>query len=169
MTRILTIIALLFATPALSHGGRTNAEGCHNERATGGYHCHNRTSEGTSSVKRIKRNEDFYNKLLASSLNARAETKYNYRWDNGNSFVRVDVETDEFVIEGGLDKRSSLDSIQQALFAASLVGKKPAIVIYDTDGIEGRFEFRIERAAQKAGVTFRRLTEQQIRSLKSFP
>jgi hypothetical protein len=72
MTRILTIVAILFATPALSHGGRTNAEGCHNQRATGGYHCHDRTSKGASSVNRIKRNEDFYNKLLASSLNARA-------------------------------------------------------------------------------------------------
>jgi hypothetical protein len=70
MTRILTIVAILFATPALSHGGRTNAEGCHNQRATGGYHCHDRTSKGASSVNRIKRNEDFYNKLLASSLNA---------------------------------------------------------------------------------------------------
>ena len=169
MTRILTIIALLFATPALSHGGRTNAEGCHNERSTGGYHCHNQTSGGTSSVKRIKRNEDFYNKLLTSSLNARAETKYNYRWYNGNSFIRVDVETDEYVIEGGLDKRSSLDSVQQALFAASLTGKKPAIVIYDTDGVEGRYEFRVEQAAKKAGVMFLRLTEQQIRTLKSFP
>ena len=169
MTRILTIIALLFATPAISHSGRTNAEGCHNERATGGYHCHNRTSEGKASSKRVKRDEDYYNKLLASSLNARAETKYNYRWANGNSFVRVDVETDEFVIEGGLDKRSSLDSVQQALFAASLTGKKPAIVIYDTDGVEGRYEFRVERAAKNAGVMFRRLSEQQIRALKSFP
>ena len=33
MTRILTIIALLFTTPAVSHGGRTNAEGCHNAYA----------------------------------------------------------------------------------------------------------------------------------------
>ena len=26
---------------AWAHGGRTNGDGCHNERATGGYHCHN--------------------------------------------------------------------------------------------------------------------------------
>lgn len=25
---------------ALAHGGGLNAEGCHNERKTGGYHCH---------------------------------------------------------------------------------------------------------------------------------
>ena len=34
----------------------------------------------------------------------------------------------------GLDRRSSLDSVQQALFYASLTGKMPAVVIYDTDG-----------------------------------
>lgn len=34
-------VALYFAAaPASAHGGRTNASGCHNERATGGYHCH---------------------------------------------------------------------------------------------------------------------------------
>lgn len=27
--------------PALSHSGRTNAEGCHNDNKNGGYHCHN--------------------------------------------------------------------------------------------------------------------------------
>lgn len=27
--------------PALAHGGRTNSEGCHNDRSNGTYHCHN--------------------------------------------------------------------------------------------------------------------------------
>lgn len=26
---------------AAAHGGRTNADGCHNDRKNGGYHCHN--------------------------------------------------------------------------------------------------------------------------------
>jgi len=44
MKRTLSLCLLLFATAlpsARAHGGRTNSEGCHNERATGGYHCHN--------------------------------------------------------------------------------------------------------------------------------
>jgi hypothetical protein len=32
----------VFVSAASAHGGRTNAEGCHNERATGSYHCHGR-------------------------------------------------------------------------------------------------------------------------------
>jgi hypothetical protein len=39
--RHLAILCLAFvATPALSHPGGLNAEGCHNNRKTGDYHCH---------------------------------------------------------------------------------------------------------------------------------
>ena len=53
-----------------------------------------------------------------------------------------------------LDKRSSLDSLQQALFFSVLTGKRPAVVIYDTDGQEGQFEYRIRTACQKSGVRY---------------
>ena len=53
-----------------------------------------------------------------------------------------------------LDKRSSLDSLQQALFFSVLTGKRPAVVIYDTDGQEGQFECRVRTACQKAGVRY---------------
>ena len=36
------------ATPAMSHPGGLNAEGCHNDRRNGGYHCH-RAGGGTRS------------------------------------------------------------------------------------------------------------------------
>ena len=68
--------------------------------------------------------------------------------------IRVDCETDEAVIEVGLDKRSSLDSVQQALFAAHLTGKRPGILIIDTDGRVGPYETRIRAAAQLAGVAY---------------
>ena len=37
---ICACLALAYAHAA-AHGGRTNAEGCHNDRKNGGYHCHN--------------------------------------------------------------------------------------------------------------------------------
>ena len=43
MGRILiTTLVLLFglASSALSHSGGTDANGCHRETATGGFHCH---------------------------------------------------------------------------------------------------------------------------------
>ena len=58
------------------------------------------------------------------------------------------------VIEGGLDKRSSLDSVQQALFASTITGKTPTVAIYDTDGIWGKIEHRVFTVAKKAGVKF---------------
>lgn len=42
-TRAATLGFLLYAavvTPALAHGGGLNKLGCHNDRKTGGYHCH---------------------------------------------------------------------------------------------------------------------------------
>jgi hypothetical protein len=46
MGRYLFAIAIAFAWlaalsgPARAHGGGLNAEGCHNDRKNGGYHCH---------------------------------------------------------------------------------------------------------------------------------
>ena len=37
---ILAAVMLMSATIASAHGGGLNAEGCHNNRKTGDYHCH---------------------------------------------------------------------------------------------------------------------------------
>ena len=42
LARLFIVYAfVLFSTQVYSHSGRTNSEGCHNNRKTGGYHCHN--------------------------------------------------------------------------------------------------------------------------------
>ena len=41
----------------LAHGGGLNADGCHNERRTGGYHCH-RGGSSPSPRPRQKRSAD---------------------------------------------------------------------------------------------------------------
>ncbi len=85
------------------------------------------------------------------------ETEVSHAYNVGYDLhrIRVDCETDTEVIEVGLDKRSSLDSVQQALFSARLTGKAPVVVMIDTDGREGPFELRIRMAAEMAGVTYR--------------
>lgn len=35
-------------TPASAHGGGLNAQGCHNDRKNGGYHCHRGSSAGSA-------------------------------------------------------------------------------------------------------------------------
>ena len=47
------------------------------------------------------------------------------------------------LIEGGKGTRDSLDSVQQAVFASVVTGKKPAVAVYDTDGNWGKYEHRI--------------------------
>ena len=38
--------------PVFAHGGGLNAEGCHNNRKTGHYHCHRGSSAGASGSKK---------------------------------------------------------------------------------------------------------------------
>lgn len=98
--------------------------------------------------------EDAYNASFCASMGGETEVRHEYTYPSGQSYIRVDCETADTVYEGGLDRRSSLDSVQQALFAAHLTGKKPAVVIYNTDGRIGRYEHRVKVACERAGVAF---------------
>lgn len=107
---------------------------------------------------------------LANQLGGRVEVSFNYNYNLKGATplvasIRVDVVTDEYVIEGGLDKRSSLDSIQQAVFASTISGKKPAVAIYDTNGLWGKFEHRIWSAAKKLNVKFYWVSGNEIKEV----
>ena len=95
-----------------------------------------------------------YNARFCAEIQGEQETRHYYKYNGGTSWVATDCETNTRVFEGGLDKRSSLDSVQQALFYASLTGKMPAVVIYDTDGKDGVYEHRIRAACMQAGIFF---------------
>ena len=99
-------------------------------------------------------NEEAANDTFCAQVGGQREVSHTYAYPTGSSSVIVDCETAKRVYEGGLDKRSSLDSVQQALFFAHVTGKEPVVVIYDTDGKIGRFEHRIRTACQQVGVTF---------------
>ncbi|MDB0016447.1 hypothetical protein N9E28_02740 [Alphaproteobacteria bacterium] len=157
---LLIISLVMFPVVAFGHGGGLNALACHNNKKIGGYHCH-QGSNSSSSLGSLKSsmNEDFYNIALARKLNGKTEVTFEYAYGRkGNTpltaSIRVDIVTDGYVIEGGKDKRSSLDSIQQAVFASTLSGKEPAVAIYDTDGRWGKYEHRVWAAAKELGVKF---------------
>ena len=165
-TVLKNLICLFFCTltfEVLAHGGGLNKQGCHNNRSTGDYHCHRGSSSNKTKTSKSGSmsfgNEDFYNLRLANHLGGRTEVTYNYDYNISGSApriasIRIDIVTDEYVIEGGLDKRSSLDSIQQAVFASTLTGKTPAVAIYDTNGTWGKYEHRIYSSAKKLGIKF---------------
>ena len=163
MKILLWIIPFVFLPiTAFSHSGGLNKSGCHNNRTTGDYHCHRggKSSVGSSSSRVLKSySEAYYNNFLADQLNGKTEVRLSYDYEVADNIprsatIRVDIVTDKFAIEGGLDKRSSLDSIQQAVFAASLINKRPAVAIYDTDGQWGKYEHRIWQAAKKLNIRF---------------
>ena len=174
LTRIKRLLMKLLGLSMLSlialsiqgHSGRTNSEGCHAGKLP--RHCHDGTRSGHPaqvnqlapmketgrSAPRTTASEDDYNRWFCTMVNGETETRHGYTSAGGRSYVEVDCETGTMVYEGGLDKRSSLDSVQQALFFSHVTGKRPAVVIYDTDGREGRFEYRIRIACRKAGVRY---------------
>lgn len=98
-------------------------------------------------------NEASYIAILCGALfSGEPEVVHDFTYPGGAASIRVDCENASRVIEFGLDKRSSLDSVQQALFAAEITGKEPVIVVVDRDGAMGRFEWRVALAANAAGV-----------------
>ena len=104
--------------------------------------------------------ENARNDAFCASMGGQTEVRHAYTYPTGQGYILVDCETADMVYEGGLDRRSSLDSVQQALFAAALTGKEPSVVIYDTDGRIGRFEHRIRIACELAEVRFVRVPNQ---------
>ena len=117
------------------------------------YESEDQKNQQTNIRKKIK-NEDYYNLAFCKTVGGKTETRHSYKYPNGSSYIKIDCETDDTVYEGGLDKGSSLDSIQQALFASYLTGKQPTVVIYDTDGKVGPYEHRIKTAAQMASINY---------------
>lgn len=61
LSAIVVFSAHVLPEPAQAHPGGLNAEGCHNNRKTGGYHCHRGSSASASKA------------LRAVSSNSRAE------------------------------------------------------------------------------------------------
>jgi hypothetical protein len=161
-------ISWLVSSEATAHSGGLNSEGCHNNSKTGVYHCHrgsNSSSFSTGTIQSVM-SEDMFNLILARKLGGKTEVTYEYIFGQNNAgSIRVDIVTDEYVIEGGKDTRSSLDSIQQSVFASTVTNKKPAVAIFDTDGVWGKYEHRIWAASNKLGVKFIWFSRGEIRKV----
>ncbi|MGD1924739.1 MAG: hypothetical protein ACFB03_11225 [Paracoccaceae bacterium] len=101
--------------------------------------------------------EEFVVSLICALLGG-ADTEVRHQFDNrGDSrHVEVDCETPSHVIEFGYDKRSSQDSVHQAVFASILTGKTPMVVLIDTDGEEGRWEQEMRRVTSYLDIEYHR-------------
>ena len=102
--------------------------------------------------------------LLCSFLSGgTAEQPHGFDNLGGVRRVRVDCETADLVMEVGLDRRASArDSVHQAVFAAALTGKRPIVVLIDTDGVEGRYEQETRVVTGRLGIAYATCTEDFI-------
>ncbi|MEO1536321.1 MAG: hypothetical protein AAFR73_01200 [Pseudomonadota bacterium] len=101
--------------------------------------------------------------MLCSFLNGGAtEIRHTFENVGTSRAVRIDCETPTHVIEVGLDKATSRDSVHQAVFASFLTGKVPVIIVIDTDGLEGRYEYEMRIVARQLGVAYGRCSQSFI-------
>jgi len=107
--------------------------------------------------------------LLCALFGGEPEKRHNYETELGQQFIRVDCESEEYVMEFGLDKRSSFDSIHQAIFASIITGKKPKIIIIDTDLQESKEEFQIRIGAGILKIDYMSVYLNEIVSLMEIP
>lgn len=60
-----------------AHGGRTNSQGCHNDRKRGDYHCHN------SGYKKVKAKKKYKKKSISSrQVSSKKKPHYNSAYMN---------------------------------------------------------------------------------------
>jgi endonuclease YncB( thermonuclease family) len=133
--RILLALPLLFIwTPqAFAHGGGLNAEGCHNDRKRGGYHCH----RGSSSPKPRARPQPVYTPQ-SSSLYTNCAEVINAgvaplrRGDAGYT-TKLDRDGDGVACEGGSSGSNSTQSSTTPVTLISAPIQNPSL----TPPIEG--------------------------------
>ncbi len=73
----LLILLLFFLTKNVySHGGRTNSKGCHNNRKTGDFHCHNSKVKPRPLSKRNQKKFKCENKRICADMINCNEAKF---------------------------------------------------------------------------------------------
>ncbi|MGR3320983.1 MAG: hypothetical protein ACU0DK_03520 [Pseudooceanicola sp.] len=98
--------------------------------------------------------------LCGLILQGETEVRHGYTAAGEARHIRVDCETASHVIEVGFDgKRSSYDSIHQALFASELTGKQPMVVIIDRDGVSEAVQHQNRVVARRVGASFLTVSE----------
>lgn len=94
-TSLMFLPAVAPITPAFGHGGGLNAEGCHNDRKNGGYHCHRGSSAGrSSSPKRAVKTASAGSAYYANCSAARAAGAAPVRVGDPGYSTRLDRDND---------------------------------------------------------------------------
>lgn len=109
---------------AFAHGGRTNSEGCHNDRKHGGYHCHGGGSSRQSSARSVYTAPK---RVYCTSFRTQEEAQ---RYSDAHPEANLDRDGDGIACEnlaGGSSKSSkpSKSSVETATAYGAYAGIKP--------------------------------------------
>jgi len=124
MKKLTILIAMLVSTSAWSHGGGLNKDGCHNERKTGGYHCHRAKNPVIPSIPQQRTYND-------------SEKSINIRWCASRGGITefrtkygtfVDCLTEDYAIEAEFDSNWK-EAIGQSLHYAESTNKNAGILL----------------------------------------
>ena len=65
----ISFLFYIFTFSIFPHGGGLNSEGCHNNRKTGGYHCHRKKQETYKEKPQYEKNQNFYSRKYNRNKN----------------------------------------------------------------------------------------------------
>lgn len=139
-----TLLILFLSTGLWSHGGGLNKDGCHNERKTGGYHCHRSQSPSIQSIPQQK--------IYSSS-----EKSINTRWCANKAGVSefrtkdgtfVDCLTDIYAVEAEFDNKWK-EAIGQSLHYAESTNRRAAILFIKRQNSRKDYYGELERVINK--------------------
>jgi len=86
----------------------------------------------------------------------RAQVEIRYDIAIARGAVTVGCQTSDRFFLTGVDEKDSIELIGEAAQIAPIAGSEPTIVIYDRDGVNGKWEKRIQHASRALGLTFHR-------------
>ena len=144
MKSLILLIALFISTASWSHGGGLNKDGCHNERKTGGYHCHRSPAPNIQNIPQqnnFKLSERTINTRWCDSRGGIAE----FRTKDG---TYVDCLTDTYAVEAEFDNNWK-EAVGQSLHYAESTNKQAAILLIKRQKSKKDYYSELERVINK--------------------
>ena len=140
----ITLLTFLISNVAWSHGGGLNKDGCHNERKTGGYHCHRSQSPSIQSIPQQKTYSASEKSINARWCDSRGGIS-EFRTKDG---TYVDCLTDIYAVEAEFDNNWK-EAIGQSLHYAESTNKKAAILFIKRQKSKKDYLDELERVIDK--------------------
>ena len=140
----ITLLILFLSNGLSAHGGGLNKDGCHNERKTGGYHCHRAKSPVISNIpqqKTFSGSEKSISKRWCANKGGTSE----YRTKDG---TYVDCLTDIYAVEAEFDNKWK-EAIGQSLHYAESTNQRAAILFIKRANSTKDYYGELERVINK--------------------